>query len=281
MTDISAKIVASSMTNGIVIDTYQLRYPRFIHSEFMTHRVFSRNASSSRAIPVRKMLQQVWHSPAEPIHWGQNIPGMQANEELQGAKLAFGRLLWRTAAKVMCGFVWAIDKLGGHKQWANRLLEPWQYISVIVTATDWENFYELRLHKDAQPEMRRLAEVMWAAKHHYPSVDRSELSGADAWHLPYVMESERAAFPLKDLIAMSAARCARVSYLNHDGSHSTLTADKNLYARLVESKPAHASPIEHQAVFFTDNVYHYNLRGWASHRYLKETGLAGEFHGTI
>src|SRR5690606_30080072 len=118
----------------------QLRYPRFIHAEFMTHRAFSRNASSSRAIPVHKMLSQVWNDPATPIHWGASRPGMQAREELKGWKRKAAQAIWKLAGRAACVFAWGAMKLGLHKQVANRILEPWQYIHVVVTATDWDNF---------------------------------------------------------------------------------------------------------------------------------------------
>jgi hypothetical protein len=262
-----AKITAGSFIESTPIVTFELRYPRFIHAELMTHRMFSRNASSSRAIPVKKMLAQVWNHPAHPIHWGQNRPGMQATEQLTGWRRWLGEKLWRGAAKVACCFVWTIDQLGGHKQWANRLLEPWQYISVVLTTTELGNFYELRRHKDAQPEFRFLANLMWEAETEYSNwVDRSHPeTEVDAWHLPYVTDWERMRFSLHDLIAMSAACCARVSYNNHDGTNKDIKKDKDLYERLVVSKPAHASPIEHQARPAAG--WHYNLHNWKSHRW--------------
>jgi hypothetical protein len=278
MTIITAKVIAASDYNGTVLWSLQLQYPRFIHSELMTHRVFSRSASSSRAIPVKKMLSQVWNEPAEPVHWGRNQPGMQANEQLTGWRLWLAQKLWRGAAKTVCGFVYVIDKLGGHKQWANRLLEPWQYIHVIVTTTEWDNFDSLRLHRDAQPEMRKLAEVIKFARGMFQAEGRiakrgNSIAERDTWHLPYVSELERYdnTLTLADHQAMSTARCARVSYLLHDGAKPDLQKDLELYERLLNSKPEHASPAEHPArVGRNSEQFYYNLKGWTSLRWLRD-----------
>lgn len=155
---ISAKIVADSISPaGGRLVTMELCYPRFIHSEFLTHRMFSRNASSSRAIPVEKMLQQVQENPAMPVHWGKNQPGMQAREEIFPNT---GKDLWKIYAKQTAKNAEELNLIGYHKQVVNRLLEPFQYIKVIVTATEWDNFFKLRLHEDAQPEMYELARCM-------------------------------------------------------------------------------------------------------------------------
>lgn len=278
MTIITAKVIAASYNNGKALYSLQLQYPRFIHSELMTHRVFSRSASSSRAIPVKKMLAQVWNEPAEPIHWGANQAGMQANTQLTGWKLKLSKGLWRTAAKAACCFVWALDKLGAHKQWANRLLEPWQYIHVIVTATEWKNFDELRMHKDAQPEMQALALAIFAARSTSILENRgNSVAERDAWHLPYVTGAERAdhSIELADLQAASAARCARVSYLTHDGAKPDIAKDLELFTRLVGSKPEHASPTEHPARAGIDfDRFFYNLHGWSSLRWVRDHGGA-------
>lgn len=288
MTTISAKVIAASKGHSAVLWTLQLQYPRFIHSEVMTHRAFSRNASSSRAIPVKKMLSQVWNDPAEPIHWGRNQKGMQAHSQLTGWRKWLGQKLWRAAGKVACCFVYALDKMGAHKQWANRLLEPWQYIHVIVTATEWANFFELRDHPDAQPEIRELAVQIRKAMQYamYDEVvdRRHKLTEKDEWHLPYVTQEERELYEVPLLVAMSTARCARVSYLTHEGKTPTLQEDYNLYNRLVGSNPKHASPTEHQAkVFATVNGLRYNLNGFLSHRWLLDNGymVAPQLPGTV
>ena len=294
---ITAKVVAHSRVDVGTPDliTLQMRYPRFIHAEFMTHRVFSRNASSSRAIPVERMIQDVIDDPAMPVRWGANQPGMQdagghdalvpCYPLLDGEVFYDERdpvsawLLARdyavTAAK---GFAGA----GYHKQVVNRLLEPFGHISVVVTATEWDNFFALRCHPDADPTMRALAEAMRdAIAASTPHIAQANWS----WHLPYITEDDWRSDQVQSklqpeankLLAMiSAARCARVSYLNHDGSNPDIEKDLALAKRLQESK--HMSPFEHQAEAWTKGVQktylNGNLRGWHQFRKMIEAQAA-------
>ena len=164
----TARIIADSVNPaGQRVTTLQLRYWRAVHAELMTHRAFSRNASSSRAIPVRKMLAQVWGDPAGPLHWGANQAGMQAEQELTGWRRSAAQRLWRLSGRAMCAAAWAGMKLGLHKQVVNRMLEPWQFISVVLTSTEWDSFFALRDHPAAQPEIRTLAVAMRAAMQHW------------------------------------------------------------------------------------------------------------------
>lgn len=285
---IEAKVIAKSQSvKGKVITTFQLRYPRFIHAEFMTHRVFSRNASSSRAIPVSKLLSQAALEPAEPIHWGRNQSGMQANEELSQPERVRVQALWRKAALLASEVAAEMSELGAHKQVANRILEPFTHISVIVTATEWANFFELRDHPDAQPEIRALALAVQRADWDWRRMPENrdgprvlQSPGMDylneaCWHLPYITEAERVSLADRAdlLLAMSAARCARVSYLTHDGEKPDEDKDIALFFRLVGSRPLHASPIEHQACGSNNpNRVSRNFRGVVQFRELFETG---------
>jgi len=268
-----AKIIAASVNpEGKRIATIQCAYPRFIHGEIMTHRVFSRNAMSSRAVPVKKMLAQVWNNPAEPVHWGANNPGMQSKSELAGWKLWVAKRLWRGAAKAAVAFAWGLEKLGGHKQFVNRLLEPWQWMHTIITATEWDNFFELRCHPDAQPEFQKLAYMMQEA---YMTALYTELS-AGQWHLPYLTAQELQdvidkKLPAHLAVKLSAARCARVSYLTHDGKVPSQAADLKLFDQLAGSRPLHASPLEHQAT--PGKSFTGNFVGWTQHRKLWEKSL--------
>ena len=263
-------IVADSISHrGHRLTTFQVRYWRGIHAEVMTHRMFSRNASSSRAIPVKTMLEQVRTNPAGPIHWGKNQPGMQARAELTGKELELGQGRWRDAAEDAALHAEAMMDLGLHKQVANRILEPFQFISVIITATNWENFFELRCHEDAQPEIQYLARWM---RHEMETGD-PQLLGPDDWHLPYVTTEEREIYNLATLKKLSTARNARVSFLNHDGTSPDIQKDIALHDRLVVAEPLHASPAEHLAR--PDNrtdMYHRNFQGWRSYRAELEEG---------
>lgn len=259
---IEAVMVEDSYFKDSRICTMQLRYHRYIHSELLTHRMFSRNASSSRAIPVSKMLSQVWNDPAMPTHWGANQAGMQAKRELSGIKLRIAKFAWKMAAKMACGAAWIATKVGLHKQVANRILEPWQFIHVIVTATEWDNFFLLRDHPDAQPEIKELARLMKKAMNN--SVPTYKAPGE--WHLPYIRYEEQKFYSLEDCIKMSVARCARVSYLTHDGKNPSPDKDLALHDKLVVSEPLHASPAEHQASPGHSQVFYKNFRGWQQYR---------------
>lgn len=245
---ISARIVAdSTYEGGKRLTTFVLRYPRFVHAEFMTHRVFSRNAASSRAIPTKKFRANVRQDPACPVFWGKNQSGMQAAAELTGFRLKLAKLVWFKAMYVALFFNWVFEKIGLHKQIANRILEPWMHIEVVCTGTDFDNFYALRDHPMAQPEIQELARKMLEA--HNASVPRVLKPGQ--WHLPFMNQDESLdGLTNKDfmyLAQLSSARCARVSYLNHNGTHSTREEDLQLFERLMGGSPKHASPSEHQA----------------------------------
>lgn len=294
MTTITAKVICDSISNeGIRITSLQLRYPRFVHSEFMTHRVFSRNASSSRAIPVQRLIQDVLDDPAMPIYWGKNQKGMQAHEECTEEVKVPGdihniydyipsRGAWLQARDRAIEIAKGFDAAGYHKQIVNRLLEPFSHINVICTSTKWANFFALRDHHDAQPEIRMLAQAMKKAL----SESKPQLLGYNEWHLPYIAPDECEVNNAKSwaswgedllpkLIKISVARCARVSYLTHDGVKPDGAKDLKLYDRLVGSEPLHASPAEHQAT--PDRRGGNQIEGfdWYS------KSLHGNFHGWI
>lgn len=262
---ITAKVIADSIADGCPrITTMQLRYPRFIHAEFMTHRVFSRNASSSRAIPIERVIQDVIDDPAMPIHWGSNKAGMQAGEELPSGK---GEWLRASTAAVYSAKVMA--KLGYHKQIVNRILEPFQHINVLVTATEWANFFALRDHKDAQPEIAVLAIEMRGAM--AKSVPR--LLNAGEWHTPFVEPNERFLNP-DNALRVSSARCASMSYKTVDGNEMTVDRAMVIYDKLTGT-PLHASPFEHVAKPCPENDKRKtrNFNGWAQYRYFVEESM--------
>jgi thymidylate synthase ThyX len=271
---ISAKIIADSICSGIRLTTMELNYPRFIHSEFMTHRMFSRNASSSRAIPIEKNIVEVQDNLVMPIHWGKNQPGMQAKEEI--IEIGEARDQWIFASDNAVYHAEKLHDLGIHKQVANRLLEPFQYIKVIVTATEWENFFNLRLHPDAQPEMKQLAVVMQAAMN---GSTPDELTQGQ-WHLPYISWDERSRLTRDVATKCSVARCARVSYLNHDNSYPDVEKDIALADRLL--KDGHMSPFEHQAtpMNFKYIQQWYDLKG-VTHQDVHGENWSGNFRGWL
>lgn len=274
MTTIAAEIVADSISaEGVRLTTLQLRYPRWIHSELMTHRVFSRNASSSRAVPVHRLIDDIERDPAVPLFWGRNQPGMQAAAELNGDDRDRAGDAWHCALQAALTWAREIASAGAHKQIVNRVLEPFQWMHTIVTATEWDNFFDLRCHPDAQPEFQALANAIRTAMDESSPVKRaSGTQWASSWHLPYVSDDERANLHPHTLPKISAARCARVSYLKHDGTIPSIEDDMALFERLVGSKPLHASPIEHQACAASSVARSRNFLGWHQYRDLFESG---------
>lgn len=256
------KIIADSISpSGLRLTTMQLKYQRFVHSEFMTHRVFSRNASSSRAIPVAKMIEQVRNDPAMPVEWGKNQPGMQARENLSEDDVVKAKFLWLVARDEACNTAEMMVSLGLHKQIVNRILEPFQYIHVVVTSTEWDNFFALRDHPDAQPEIRELAKLMKEA--YNASKPKKLLIGQ--WHLPYITEDDRH-LPINDQKKVSAARCCRVSYVKHDGFRAEVQEDIILHDKLVTANPPHMSPVEHQAQCSEGDEWSGNFKQWKQYR---------------
>jgi thymidylate synthase ThyX len=293
-----AKVLADSRSPaGHRLTTLEATFPRFVLAEFNTHRVFSRNSASSRAIPIAKQLRRVLEHPYVPIEFGSNQPGMQAGAPLAGERKAAAEREWLSARDdavrrvlgliadpglaadaeplALLAEVEAAQKAGSrpeewlnvHKQVANRLLEPFMWHTVIVTATEWENFWNLRCHADAQPEIRLIAEKMRDA------MDASQPARLDwdEWHLPLVHPEDREEdVSTEELIKVSAGRCARVSYLTHAGKRD-LGADVELHDRLRAS--GHMSPLEHPARPLNEaelraGEWCGNFHGWCSYRKL-------------
>lgn len=256
------KIIKDSISHvGKRITTFELTYPRYIHSELMTHRQFSRNASSSRAIPFKKMVDQVISDPVIPSHWGINQRGMQADQEFPADEVENLEKEWLKARDAAVAHAQKLANAGLHKQIVNRILEPWMHITVIVTSTEWDNWYNLRTHKDAHPDIKLLADKM-LEKHNESVPNPVEIR---AWHLPFINADEEAKLSITDQLKCSVARCARVSYLNHDGSSPNVEKDFELYERLLVSK--HMSPFEHQAQPLASlYVKSGNFAGWMQYR---------------
>lgn len=298
----SATIIADSISpEGVRITTFHLRYPRMVHSEFMTHRKFGRNARSSRAVPTARLLAE---APYVPQVWGSNKPGMQAGDALTGWRVVLAEAIWRGLAWVTKLGVRGLHLAGVHKQLANRPLEWFGWIDVLVTATEYKNFFYLRDHDAAQPEIQALAGAMIEAmRGHMPTLLRP-----GEWHLPYVITVWNSSLNHQSLVSvhgkpaldngehdgyrnilpsgdeweridletakkLSVARCARISYTPFDGN-GDLGSEFERYRRLVGSDPVHASPAEHQAtpdtlidpkamvLEYANPELHGNLFGW-------------------
>lgn len=270
---IVANVIADSITPaGARLTTFELCYPRVIHAEVMTHRQFSRNASSSRAIPWERMRRWVLDEPYVPIHWGKNQKGMQATGELSLHERDAAVREWLDARDAAVKHADRLHELGIHKQIVNRIIEPWSHINVVCSSTTFENFFALRIQRAAMPEIQCLAVRMARAL----AASTPVLRDIGEWHLPYVTDAERADDDIEILRIISAARCARVSYRTHDGRVSTAAEDVALYRRLVGADPKHATPVEHQAESaFSPRRRSGNFTGWIQHRQLIHGESAG------
>lgn len=299
---IEVKIIKDSYNEDLKsrLTTFELVYPRFIHGELMTHRMFSRNAASSRAIPIDKVIELLQTNPAMPVHWGKNQTGMQANTEINNIEGA--KLLWLAARDSAISHAIVMRDMGLHKQIVNRILEPYQLMKTIVTATEFNNWFWLRAHPDAQPEIKELAEKMLEIYEIYTPDELFE----DEWHVPYV-NTQRSIYTgelfyidendkyitAEEARMISASCCAQVSYRKNDGS---LEKAHVVFDRLINSVPVHASPVEHIAtpvsfkmmldlcdsgieiegmthVAVNGQPWSGNLRGWIQYRQLIDNNV--------
>lgn len=260
----TATILADSVSPGDArLMTLEITFPRIVLAELNTHRMLSRNAASSRAIPVKKLLEEVRTNPFIPEEWGRNQSGMQAGEPLDAETSRWARQRWMSARAEAMLHAESLAAGGVHKQLANRLLEPFQWCTAIVSATEWSNFLALRTHPDAQPEIQRVAVLVREA---LASSTPKPLAMGE-WHLPLTPDRAEldAAFDIEAIKRISAGRCARVSYLTHHGERDP-QADIDLCDRLVSS--GHLSPLEHVATpaRIGTPAFHGNFRGWVSLR---------------
>lgn len=242
LTQPNAQVIADSVSeDGVRLTTIEATMHRFVLAEFNTHRAFSRNSASSRAIPVEKQIGKILGDPAWPIEYGSNQPGMQAGEQIPDRDKIIADQIWDEAKQAAIDYALQLNALGVHKQIVNRLIEPFMWHTVIVSSTEWENFFSQRCSPLAQPEIRKVAEAIREA---YRQSDPKMLS-ASQWHTPYIQVEEKD-LELDDRKKISAARCARVSYLTHDGVRD-IEKDLELFDRLVSADPPHWSPLEHVA----------------------------------
>lgn len=215
---------------------------RFVLAEFNTHRLFSRNSASSRAIPSEKLIKRVIEDPAIPLSWGKNQKGMQAEEELDADAIRHATTCWLLARDQAVASCKEMMKFGVHKQIANRLLEPFMWHTAIVSSTEWDNFFNQRCSSLAQPEIHSVAYAIHGAMQNSKPVSMSRGS----WHLPYILKEERLQWELEACKKISVARCARVSYLTQDGQRDSME-DIKMHDRLTSADPPHMSPFEHVA----------------------------------
>lgn len=274
----NAKIVLDSVSvAGDRLTTMEVTFPRIVLAEFNTHRAFSRNSASSRAIPFAKQIDKVITDPFVPTYWGANQSGMQADEEIGHESRVSAIKEWLAARDDAVAAATTLHGLNVHKQTVNRLLEPFMWQTVIVTATEWSNFFALRANPQAQPEIREIAEWMQSL---YQESEPTGLQDGE-WHLPYIQPEE---YSLVDddpekMRQVSAARCARVSYLTHDGKRD-LEQDVKLYERLKNG--GHLSPLEHVATpawYVATTPEEHRVSGWDDGINGKRSEQHGNFRG--
>lgn len=259
MSSYVTNIIADSINpNGNRVTTFLLTYPRFIHSELMTHRSFSRNAASSRAIPIDKIIEQVRTNPAMPIRWGKNGKGMQDHGVFtDSTETASCEAQWKEAANRAIESAMALKNLGLHKQIVNRVLEPFMWMTTLVTATQWENFFSLRVHKDAQPEFQHLSHLI--LKTYLGSQPVKKEWGE--WHIPFGDRLENVDNAVR--LKIATARAARTSYLTIEGPSAP---EKDIALHDILAQNGHWSPFEHACQAGAEKAIG-NFVGWSQYRH--------------
>lgn len=295
---ITAKILADSINSkGNRITTFEVEFHRFVLAEFNTHRMISKNFASSRAITVKRSLELIKENTAFPVHWGKNESGMSAREECSTMLSAdsefsgYTREEWWSEARDMAILhANEFDKKGYHKQIVNRLVENFSYVKGVVTATEYANFFWLRDHEAAQPEIAELAKKM---RQEYDNSTPVLLNDGE-WHVPYYNDGvwkQSDDMSLSNALKLSSSCCAQVSYRRLNESLEKAT---ELYDRLLGDDRKHASPFEHQATPISKNnryemwepgVTHMdawgnywsgNLQGYVQHRQLIPENYKGK-----
>jgi thymidylate synthase ThyX len=274
------KIILDSISPmGARLTTFEVTFPRIVLAEFNTHRMFSRNSASSRAIPVEKQIKRVEDDCFVPIYWGKNQKGMQAEHEFDDEGKLRLSVAWRSFAGLAIRSTKELLGFGVHKQITNRLLEPFMWHTVIVTATEWRNFFALRDHKMAQPEIQRAATMMRKCY----AESKPQILAHGEWHLPLVTNvdlhtlSKVDGLSTDELIQISCARCARVSYLTHDGKRDP-KADLDMYNGLKGN--GHMSPLEHAAQALDHQEWRRIAREQA-HNWIEHRVPVGNFYGWL
>lgn len=254
----NAQIIADSINPaGQRITTFILpRFPKCLLAELNTHRMLSRNAASSRAIPLERVIKSIEADPFIPT-WTQKQAGMGGKVIERPGTRAELNARWMKRFEENVHEARIMHELGAAKECVNRLLEPWMRVPVIVTATEWDNFFKLRTHESAQADFSETAVEM---RDLYAVHEPTHLSWGE-WHLPFMLDGH--GIGITSEVIGSTAACARVSYTNHNGFMS-YEKDRELYEKLKNS--GHWSPFEHQAVAKKGKRPRANLRGWMSQR---------------
>jgi len=278
-TQIGAKIVRDSLNvgNDIRLTTVEMVYPLFIHNELMTHRMFSRNAASSRAIPINKMIERVLTDTAMPVTWRENCKGMVPHLEVDPDVADCARYQWCLAAQDAAHHARKLEEMGLHKEIVNRVLAPFLWMTTLVTATDWNNFFHLRTAPTAQKEFQVLACAVADA---YFKSNPTQL-WPEEWHTPYLTQEDKEECQARYGLCcwdysrlVSVGRCARVSYLTHEGSRDI---DQDIRLARDLERNGHWSPFEHVAKAEQRPIRSGNFLGWTQFRKLFQGDNIAEF----
>ena len=257
------KVVADSVSpTGSRLLTVEATYPLIVHNELLTHRVFSRGSASNRAIPNLVFIEKVKNDPFVPLRWPKRSKSMAPREYFTDPdQIEQLNRLWLDCRDAVLPYVEAMTEIGAHKEIANRPLMAWQWITTVITGTEWDNFFNLRCHPDAEQHMRRLADLVRAV--HMSSQPR-ELNWGQ-WHLPYLTDDEQDLdLDIGTKKKVSVARCARTSTL----TQGTIAEDLNLFNRLYTAEPIHSVPFEMVAT--PAEGRYANFEGWMSFRWRLE-----------
>lgn len=275
MTKISATIVADSKNKfGNRLTTFVLTFPRYILAEFNTHRMLSRNSASSRAIPFAKMLASVQSNPFIPIAWMKDHKGMQGTDYFTEEEAAPILEDWLVARDSAVERAVSLGNKNLTKQIVNRILEPYMWHTVIVTASEWQNFFALRASEFADIHIQKLAYEMLEA---YNNSEPKELKDGE-WHIPFgdnidfellrpIIAKDRNVDPMfvtefsqgidKYKLKIASARCARISYtvVGEEDKVDNYENDIKLHDRL--SSSGHWSPMEHCGQAMDDQQFNF------------------------
>lgn len=262
-----SKILLDSVApHGARLTTFEITIPKCVQAELNTHRILSRSSSSSRAIPVEKVIQQVLENPYIPPKWGTAKAGMQAGDELPRHEHYMASGIWLNARDEAVESARAALSIGLHKQVVNRLLEPWMWVTVIVSATEWRGFFRQRDHANADPALQIVATWMHEA---YRDSEPKPLGYGD-WHAPLTGDACLLREDGYNVPSISAARCARASFLTHWGVRDP-AADMRLFDdTLNNDDPNHWGPMEHVARPGAEGKSYGNFVGWQQLRQVLE-----------
>jgi hypothetical protein len=237
---IKVKIIADSICSTRMT-SFLVRCPRIILAEINTHKVLNRSSASSRAIPVMTRVQSVKDDPFIPLRMGANMRGMQAEAAMEAQQAENALFRWMESMKEAVHNATLLSGIGLHKGWANRVIETYAYVDLLITGTEFDNLFNLRVDEPVQDEFFELAGRMLLAMEQ----SKPKKLSHGQWHMPFTEyhPPEAKSFTTAALLSVSAARCARLSYSRHDGTF-TVAGDLELSQGLL--KDGHMGPFEHQ-----------------------------------